>query len=310
MTIPYRTIATKTTLPGIEAFSLSSVFGRDVMRSAQLLSGVNAINDASANLQIRGGATEATLLVLDGMPIYKADHFYGILSAINGFYINDFTLYKNNIPIEYGGKTSGMLQLSSLETYPKTKAIIDLNSLYASGNIQVPFSANTGLSLAGRITYSNLAQSGFNSLAKRDNIPDESTAAILQNLVTVRPDFDFYDLNTKFYHNIGRHRITLDAFRSRDTFTDSRLTKFRTRLYAANEELFKQTNKWENQTAALGYQFTSDNHQINVKAYLSDYVNQYNIYSVYRQLRGNELYSDTVDLFNDNHIRDLGLNIK
>ena len=86
---------------GGAALSLS---GSDLVRVAQLLPGVQAHDDRSAQIKIRGSEGEETLMLLDGIPIYRADHFYGIFSSINSSYINEARLYKNGIPVEYGGK--------------------------------------------------------------------------------------------------------------------------------------------------------------------------------------------------------------
>ncbi|MBK9257635.1 MAG: hypothetical protein IPM42_19420 [Saprospiraceae bacterium] len=297
----------KGSVAAISMINNSSAFGLDVFRAIQMFSGVNAVNDASANLQIRGGATEATLLMLDGMPIYKADHFYGIISAINGLYISDFVLYKNNIPVEFGGKTSGMFQMNSKRDIEKPSLVLDINSLFTSGKAEIALAENMGIKLAGRYTYSDLITTGLNSLAERDNIPSElPNMPVLSNLLQVKPVFNFYDLNGSMYFNTGLHRFSLDGFMSKDNFLDSRLTRFRTSLFTANEELFKQTNQWTNQSWILAHHYKSDKFELKSRLYYSGYSNNYGIYSLLRQQRLGEVFIDTVDIQNDNIISDFG----
>jgi ferric enterobactin receptor len=294
----------RSNIGGLDAMSVSSVFGRDVLRTAQLYSGVNAINDASASLKIRGGATEATLLLLDGMPIYKADHFYGILSAVNGYFISDYSLYKNNIPVQYGGKTSGLLDISSGKIPEKAGAVADINSLYSSVKADIPIGSDAGISVAGRITYMDLAASNLNNLATRQNIPTEIRP--VSNLITVRPDFDFYDLNAKMYLNTGNHRFFISGFRSRDTFTDSRRLNFRTPLFDANEEVFRQTNMWANNAATLQHAYSGTKHSFQTRIWYSGYDNSNLIGGLFRNQRNNVITVDTISLNNKNSIADLG----
>ena len=294
----------RSNIGGLDAMSVSSIFGRDVLRTAQLYSGVNAINDASASLKIRGGATEATLLLLDGMPIYKADHFYGILSAVNGYYISDYSLYKNNIPVQYGGKTSGLLDISSGKIHEKGSVVADINSLYSSMKADLPIGSDAGISVAGRITYMDLATSNLNNLATRQNIPTEIRP--VSNLITVRPDFDFYDLNAKMFLNKGNHRFFISGFRSRDTFTDSRRLNFRTPLFDANEEVFRQTNMWSNNAATLQHTFDGTKHTFQTRIWYSGYDNSNLIGGLFRNQRNNMITVDTISLNNKNSIADLG----
>jgi len=301
---------TNLSLKALEGISFSSIFGKDILRTAQMLSGVNAIHDASANLQIRGSAHEATLIMLDGMPIYKADHFYGILSSINGYYVSDLELYKNNIPVEFGGKTSGMLKLLSPKSNEKFSAIVEINALYAASVLKIPLSNNSGMSLGGRITYTNIARSKFDDLVSRNDLSSNVTTPIAPNFVNSRPNFDFYDFNFRYYHHIGKHKFTLNGFLSRDSFVDSRQAAFKTRLYDVNEELFRNGNGWNNQATSFTHQYSNGNHSFDTRLFSTTYTNRYNIYALFRQMRANTVYTDTVNILNENTIRDLGINVK
>lgn len=91
----------------------SGLVGSDLARQLQLLPGIDASDDSSAEIKIRGSNADETLVILDGMPIYHTDHFYGIFSAINTGYLEEVNLYKNIFPIQYGGKTGGVVEMLS-----------------------------------------------------------------------------------------------------------------------------------------------------------------------------------------------------
>ena len=55
-------------------------------------------------IRIRGSEEENSLILMDELPVYDPYHFYNIFSAFNGHYFSSVKLYKNNMPVEYGGR--------------------------------------------------------------------------------------------------------------------------------------------------------------------------------------------------------------
>lgn len=53
----------------------------DVMKTIQLMPGVQAGVDGSAGLYIRGGSPDQNLILLDGTPVYNVDHLFGFFSV-------------------------------------------------------------------------------------------------------------------------------------------------------------------------------------------------------------------------------------
>ena len=53
----------------------------DVLRTVQLLPGVNARNDFSSGYNVRGGESDQNLILLDGYPIYNPFHLGGLFST-------------------------------------------------------------------------------------------------------------------------------------------------------------------------------------------------------------------------------------
>ena len=65
------------------AYSIPSAGEIDLMRTIQLLPGINATNEFSSGLSIQGGNTNQNLFLFDGFTVYHMDHFFGYFSAIN-----------------------------------------------------------------------------------------------------------------------------------------------------------------------------------------------------------------------------------
>jgi len=66
----------------------SFIGGRDVFRGIQLLPGIAADDDLSAELRIRGGTGDESMVIFDGITLYKTDHYFGIFSAVNSSIVN------------------------------------------------------------------------------------------------------------------------------------------------------------------------------------------------------------------------------
>ena len=74
------------------------VGGKDLFRALQLLPGVAASNDLSADLSVRGSTGDENLVLLDGIPLYNVTHYFGIFSLVNPNAIGQVKLYKNAFP--------------------------------------------------------------------------------------------------------------------------------------------------------------------------------------------------------------------
>ncbi len=65
--------------------------------------GVQSGNEGSTGLYVRGGGPDQNLMLLDGVPIYKASHLFGFFSVFNADAINHVELIKGGFPARYGG---------------------------------------------------------------------------------------------------------------------------------------------------------------------------------------------------------------
>ena len=63
---------------------LPSMLGEvDVIKSFQMLPGVQSMSEGSSSFSVRGGAPDQNLIMLDGATIYNASHFLGFFSIFN-----------------------------------------------------------------------------------------------------------------------------------------------------------------------------------------------------------------------------------
>ena len=83
----------------------------DIIKTIQLLPGIQSGGEASSGLYVRGGGPDENLMILDEAPVYNASHLMGFFSVFNSNAINDIQVYKSGIPAEYGGKASSVIDI-------------------------------------------------------------------------------------------------------------------------------------------------------------------------------------------------------
>lgn len=90
------------------------VFGEaDVLRAALTLPGVTSVGEANTGLNVRGGAADQNLILLNDATIYNPSHLFGFFSAFNPDVVKGVELYKSAIPEKYGGRLSSVLDVTT-----------------------------------------------------------------------------------------------------------------------------------------------------------------------------------------------------
>lgn len=84
----------------------------DVLRSMQLLPGVTTVSEVGGGFQVRGGAGDENLMLLDEAIVYNANHLVGMYSTFNPDIIKDIKFYKSGIPASYGGRLSSVMDVT------------------------------------------------------------------------------------------------------------------------------------------------------------------------------------------------------
>ncbi len=87
----------------------------DVLRGLQTLPGISSVGEGANGINIRGGAVEQNLILLDNMPIFNPTHLLGLFSLFPTDAIREMQIYKGSIPARYGGRTAGVLDVRMSE---------------------------------------------------------------------------------------------------------------------------------------------------------------------------------------------------
>ena len=178
------------------------VFGEvDIIKSLQFLPGVTNNGEGSSGFNVRGGAVDQNLVLLDEAIIYSASHLFGFFSIFNADVIKDVKLYKGSIPARFGGRVSSVLDVrqkdGNSKNFALTGGIGTISSrLAAEGPL---FKEKGSFIVAGRGSYMHL----FLKLSKD----------LKENAVY------FYDFNLKGNYTLNENdRLYLSGYFGRDVF--------------------------------------------------------------------------------------------
>lgn len=128
---------------------------RDPVKALQIFPGVSAGIEGTADLHIRGGTPDQNLLLLDGATVYNANHLFGFLSPFQPSIIKDIKLYKGGFPAEYGGRLSGIIDITTDEGNKKEwERDLSVGLINSSFKLSGPiYKDKLSLSLGGRLSY-------------------------------------------------------------------------------------------------------------------------------------------------------------
>ena len=86
---------------------------KDILKIATMLPGVESIGEGSSGINVRGSASDQNMFYLNKIPVYNTSHLFGFFTSFSPDIINDFTLYKSNIPAKYGGRLASVFDITT-----------------------------------------------------------------------------------------------------------------------------------------------------------------------------------------------------
>jgi len=240
----------------------------DVLKALTQLPGVQQGREGSAGIFVRGGSPDQNLILLDGVPVYNATHFFGFVSVFNPEAIQSVDLYKGNFPARFGGRLSSVIDVRMKE-----------------GNKYEPHTDFTLGIISSKITHEGPIKKGKSSYlvsARRTLLDLVATNAARINQIgsddSWIPGLSFYDVNAKLNFTLDpKNHLYFSLYNGGDRlFVNYKAT-------ATTDDLVKKDHtkmnlKWGNTVFASRW-----NRQINSRLFmnssLSSGLYNYGIYS-------------------------------
>lgn len=175
----------------------------DIIKTIQLLPGIQSGGEASSGLYVRGGGPDENLMLLDESPVYNASHLMGFFSVFNSDAIKDIQVYKSGIPAQYGGKGSSVIDIKQKDGNSKRFGLnAGIGTLSSRLTLEGPIIKDKwSFIIAGRRTYYDVLGKAMGLEELQDN------------------KLYFYDLNAKSNVIINnKNRIYFSGYMGDDLF--------------------------------------------------------------------------------------------
>lgn len=218
---------------------LPTLFGEaDLARMVQLMPGVQSGKEGTGGLYVRGGSTDQNLVLLDGLPVYNANHIGGFISIFNPSAINHLRLYKGGFPAKYGGRLSSILDIQMKNGNMQKKEYgYTIGTLTTSFSYECPIKKDTSsIIIAGRRTVYDLLLSAYQLM----DTEGKSNAG-----------YSLWDINVKYNKILNNDsRIYFSFYNGRDKIYRSSRddSKADGVVYDYSQ---KYRNAWGNTTASV-----------------------------------------------------------
>ena len=175
----------------------------DVLKTMQLLPGVQSGYDGFSGIFVRGGGEDENLTLLDGVPVYNPTHMFGIFSVFTPEAVKKATIYKGAFPARYAGRVSSVVDVRTADgDMHKPHGSFSAGMLSEKFHLEGPFrKESTSFSISGRALHTFL----LTPLMEAFDIPF---------------NYWFYDLNAKVHHLFSDNdRIYLGIYHGKDCFS-------------------------------------------------------------------------------------------
>lgn len=176
----------------------------DIMKVVLTLPGVQSVGEGTVGLNVRGGAANQNLLLLNDAVVYNPSHLFGFFSTFNPDVLKNVELYKSGIQAEYGGRLSSVLDVHTREGNTKEfSGSGGISPITGRISLEGPIVKDkTSFIIGGRSTYSGWLLRQMESKELKN-----STAS-------------FYDITANISHKIDdNNSLYLSAYASKDRFT-------------------------------------------------------------------------------------------
>lgn len=253
--------------------SVPVIFGEvDPLKTLQLYPGISKAGEGNSGLYVRGGGPDQNLILLDDAVVYNPGHLFGFFSIFNGDAIKNITLIKGNMPAQYGGRISSVLDISMKEgNLDRYQVEGGIGTIASRLSVQGPIKKEkSSFMLSGRRTYIDALVDPF--IKKESPLKGSG--------------YFFYDFNAKFnYRFSSKDRLYLSGYFGQDRFDFvNKTSQFDVRVPWGNSTFSARWNHvfhkklFMNTTLVYNdYKFSLEAIQNNFKVVLSSGIKDLNI---------------------------------
>lgn len=204
----------------------------DIIKAAQLFPGIEATNEGSSLLIVRGGSPGENMYLFDRVPVTYVNHIGGFMSVFNPDIINGLNIYKGGFPAKYGGKLSSIVEITQKEgNKNEYKGSLSVGVTDLSFSVEGPGGLkNSSFIVTGRKTMIDFLFLGATAIAKKLEAQDFSLL------------YGFHDINAKYsWHPDPKNSFHINIYEG-----DDYMKHWVDQKYKEDKQKSSLTNIWGN----------------------------------------------------------------
>lgn len=175
----------------------------DVVKTLLLTAGVSTVGEGASGFNVRGGDVDQNLILQDEGIILNSSHALGFFSSFNTDLVSSVKLYKANMPAQFGGRVSSVLDLKLKDG--------DFEDFKMKGGVGP---VTSRLSLEGPIIKEKVSYIGGFRASYADWVLNQ-----INNIEVQRSSVYFYDANLKVTAKLNdKNTLTFSGYAAEDEF--------------------------------------------------------------------------------------------
>ncbi len=204
----------------------------DLVRTLQLLPGIQSVNEGNSGIYVRGGSPGQNFITFDDIELMNPSHLMGIYSVFNPFLVEKVDFYKGNAPVQISSRLASSIIVKTFDIKKDTTnwngniGNISSNITYCGNSKNKKWYTNIGF----RRSYID----GIQWVADKF-ISDE------YNYFT-NNHFNFYDFNGKVKYSSSKSKIALSWYKGGDNVD-----------YSDADQVVSLSNRWGNEGVSLSW---------------------------------------------------------
>lgn len=243
-------------IPMAQIRNTPSILGEaDLLKTIQLMPGVQAGMEGFSGMYVRGGGADQNLVLLDGIPVYNADHLMGVFSIFTPEAVKNVTLFKSSFPARYGGRLSSIVDVRTNDgDMKKFHGAISIGMLTDKLHLEGPI-------IKGKTSFSLSARAMPTAFFKNIIVDKDNSS----NIVHYKDKYNyyFYDMNAKLNHKFNdRSRLFLGFYRGKDHYHMDSQEEYPASYPTDNTGYYNSENhlNWGNAIAYARWNYVFNNH--------------------------------------------------
>jgi len=189
------------------------------------LPGITSLDETASNLTIRGAAADQNLILWEDAPVYNSGHFFGMVSSINPFSLDNIKIHNGVCSASYENRLGGVIDMSMSDDIPTKLGIgIGATMTEVHADIKLPLvkdklgayiSVRSSFSeyIDDNVAFTNYGEKVFQSTEFLDDMEEEDQSDtelslgygdLNAKLIFRINSNDIKDLQVKWSHRISR----------------------------------------------------------------------------------------------------------